>query len=285
MIEKDEDDIIGFFGSVGDDDVGEVYKKLLIKENIIPIFESIPNENTGRCLVLCKDTERAHVTDLGASIKISDDFIQDNWNFIKDCSFIFTELYILRDKKNICKELAELGIQDDKKYGFNLPAPFFISAHFNDIYDFVQSADIVFANFDEATFFAEKLKEIQVLGSCNSIEEVIKSLAMLPKKNPNKSRIIVITCGSNPAWVCEYHPQKPNEIYCESYEVMDLPECNIIDTNGAGDSFAGGFLSQYIKGKSLKESMKAGLWAANIIIQQRGFQIPLNIQYGKNDAS
>lgn len=284
MLEKDKDDIIGFVGSVGDDDFGEVYKKLLIKEDIIPIFESIPNENTGRCLVLCKDLDRAHITDLGASIKISDDFVQNNWNAIKDCSLIFTELYILRDKKNICRDLAEVGLQDNKIYGFNLPAPFFISAHFNDIYDFVQSADIVFTNIDEAGFFVEKIKETQDLGSTNSIEEVIKVLAMLPKKNPSKSRIVVITCGPNPAWVCEYHPQKPNDIYVESFEVMDVPQCNIIDTNGAGDSFAGGFLSQLIKGKSIKESMKAGLWAAHIIIQQRGFQIPLNIHY-KNEAS
>ena len=47
----------------------------------------------------------------------------------------------------------------------------------------------------------------------------------------------------------------------------------------AGDSFSGGFLSQFMKGKSIEESMIAGHWAASIIIQKRGCQIPVEINY------
>ena len=54
----------------------------------------------------------------------------------------------------------------------------------------------------------------------------------------------------------------------ESYEVNYVPDNLIVDTNGAGDSFAGGFLSQYMKGKSIDECMKAGHWAASLIISK-----------------
>jgi adenosine kinase len=53
----------------------------------------------------------------------------------------------------------------------------------------------------------------------------------------------------------------------------------IIDTNGAGDAFAGGFLSQFVQSKPIDCCMKAGHWAAAIIIQERGCQIPVDKKY------
>lgn len=67
--------------------------------------------------------------------------------------------------------------------------------------------------------------------------------------------------------------------YLKDFPSKYIEPENIIDTNGAGDSFSGGFLSQFIKGKSLEESMMAGHWAASIIIQKRGCQIPAEINY------
>ena len=95
----------------------------------------------------------------------------------------------------------------------------------------------------------------------------------------NKKRIVVVTCGQNPAACCEYDHKEKKVTFLGTFEVRDVPQENIIDTNGAGDSFAGGFLSQLVKGKKLDECMKAGHWAASIIIQKRGCQIPVDIKY------
>ena len=54
---------------------GQVYQNLLLSENIIPIFETIENQTTGLCVVICHNRDRAHITDLGASISISDEFV------------------------------------------------------------------------------------------------------------------------------------------------------------------------------------------------------------------
>ena len=54
MLDKDEKDIVGFLGSVGDDEYyGNVYQDLLLTENIIPIFECIKDQTTGLCIGIC----------------------------------------------------------------------------------------------------------------------------------------------------------------------------------------------------------------------------------------
>jgi adenosine kinase len=48
----------------------------------------------------------------------------------------------------------------------------------------------------------------------------------------------------------------------------------IVDTNGAGDAFVGGFLAQLSKKKSIEECVKCGNWAATEIIQRSGCTFP-----------
>ena len=57
------------------------------------------------------------------------------------------------------------------------------------------------------------------------------------------------------------------------YAVEPLPKEKLVDTNGAGDSFVGGFLSQLIQDKSIEDCVKAGHFAAKFIIQTSGTQL------------
>ena len=283
MLEKDKTDIIGFLGSVGSQDpYGKVYQNLLLRENIVPIFETIENETTGLCMVICYNRDRAHITDLGASISISNDFVDRNWYKFKNVELIYTELFILKTKKEICFKLAELGLRNETFYGFNLPSEYFLVNYKNDISKLCEYADIIFANEQEALLFCEALNIYP--NKNENKNELIKDLAFhlcknIPKKNKNKKRIVVVTSGPNPASCCQYDHKKQKEIFSGIFSVKDVPAENIIDTNGAGDAFAGGFLSQFVKGKSLVECMKAGHWAASIIIQKRGCDIPTDIKY------
>lgn len=99
-------------------------------------------------------------------------------------------------------------------------------------------------------------------------------LSKYPKKNKNKKRVVVITWGPNPAYVCQYDFVKNKMTFRGIFPPNDIPDDKVIDTNGAGDAFAGGFLSRYVKGKSLNEAISAGHWAAGQIIQARGCQFP-----------
>jgi len=96
----------------------------------------------------------------------------------------------------------------------------------------------------------------------------------IEKKNKNKMLVVVVTCGPNPAYIVEKNGLKNCITFFNSYAPVLVNEGQIVDTNGAGDAFAGGFLSRFVKGRKLEDCMAAGHWAAAEIIQHRGCQIP-----------
>jgi adenosine kinase len=51
-----------------------------------------------------------------------------------------------------------------------------------------------------------------------------------------------------------------DEIKEHEFEIPAIEKDLIVDTNGAGDSFVGGFLSQIVQGKDLETAIKAGIW-------------------------
>jgi adenosine kinase len=108
-------------------------------------------------------------------------------------------------------------------------------------------------------------------------------MAKIPKKNKNKKRVVVITCGPNSAYVAEYDFVNDQLNFSGSFAPEYVEESQIVDTNGAGDAFAGGFLSMFVRNQSLEQCMKAGHWAASIIIQTRGCQIPESVSYKSSD--
>lgn len=85
----------------------------------------------------------------------------------------------------------------------------------------------------------------------------------LPKQNDTRSRIVVITQGISPVILV-------NNGQISEYTVTQLPSEKLVDTNGAGDAFAGGFLSQFIQGKDLGTCVNCGIWCAAQIIQRSG---------------
>lgn len=56
------------------------------------------------------------------------------------------------------------------------------------------------------------------------------------------------------------------------FDVHPLADAQIVDTNGAGDAFAGGFLGAYVLGKSLEECVEAGHKLGSMCVQQVGPQ-------------
>lgn len=155
--DRTEEDKTGLLGSVGDDFYGDLYGNLLSKENIVPIFEKFEKINTGVCCVFCHNRDRGHITDLGASTLISQDFVQRVWEDLSQVELIYTELFILKHRKEVVYLLAEHSLKDTITFGFNLPSFYFIETFFEDIKNLFEYADIVFANSAEAIFFGTLL--------------------------------------------------------------------------------------------------------------------------------
>lgn len=63
------------------------------------------------------------------------------------------------------------------------------------------------------------------------------------------------------------------------YEVPAVPAEEIVDTNGAGDAFVGGFLAAFIKGQNIEHCCKAGNFSAATIIRTSGTALPASCDY------
>lgn len=59
-----------------------------------------------------------------------------------------------------------------------------------------------------------------------------------------------------------------------SIDKEKLPLDQIVDANGADDAFIGGFLAEYIRGKSLDDSIRCGCYATNIVLKHEGCTFP-----------
>lgn len=79
--------------------------------------------------------------------------------------------------------------------------------------------------------------------------------------------MVVITQGDQPSVVA-----KDGKV--TEYPVIPIKSSDIVDTNGAGDAFVGGFLSQLILGKPVEDCIRCGNYAANLVIQRSGCTTP-----------
>ncbi len=83
------------------------------------------------------------------------------------------------------------------------------------------------------------------------------ALEMHRKLKTNRKRVIVITCGCDPVVASSYCPENDCLDFVLQSTVFKIPNEEIIDTNGCGDAFVGGFLSQFAHGRSLEHCLRA----------------------------
>ncbi|KAF2295687.1 hypothetical protein GH714_033590 [Hevea brasiliensis] len=115
--------------------------------------------------------------------------------------------------------------------------------------------DYVFGNETEARTFAK------VHGwETDNVEAIAIKISQWHKASGTHKRITVITQGADPVVVAEDGKVK-------LFPVNLLPKEKLVDTNGAGDAFVGGFLSQLVQEKPIEDCVRAGCYAANVIIQ------------------
>jgi adenosine kinase len=126
--------------------------------------------------------------------------------------------------------------------------------------DALPYVDVLFGNESEAAAFAENNEEI---GKGKSVKQIAQALAGWKKVNEGKPRMVVITQGADPTIVVA------NGKVLE-FPVIPIKPEDIVDTNGAGDAFVGGFLSKLVLQESLENCIAAGNKLANLVIQKSG---------------
>ena len=98
------------------------------------------------------------------------------------------------------------------------------------------------------------------------------------KLRTKKDRLFVITNGNKGVVVGKYDYTKGSmDFIFQCFPTLMKLE-DIVDLNGAGDSFLGGFLSQYMQGKSFEACCKAGNDIAGVIIKNIGCTFPKHLK-------
>ena len=234
---------VGFIGKVNDDELGIKYEEGLKKENV-KYFYSKKKEvtPTGTCLILITpDSERTMVTFLGTAGKISDNDI--DISAIKKSEILFLEGYLWDEGDP--KKAFEKAINNSNKAAMSLSDLFCVERHKPHFLELVKNKlDITFTNE----------QEIMSLINARRFEDVIE----FSKKT---KKLIVITRGEKGALAI-----RNNEVV----ECSAKTNLKIVDLTGAGDLFAGGFLHEYINGKTLKENLEKGTEMSSKIIQTIG---------------
>jgi len=257
-----------YFGCVGSDDT---MKKLTEKatEAGVNVKYQISDKPTGRCAVLITGQDRSLVTKLDAANHFTVSHLEDadNWKLVEKSKVVYSAGFFLTVSVDSMLKVAKHCAAKDKTYSLNLSAPFLCQFFKDQMMSVLPYTDIVFGNETEAAAYAES----QNLGTTD-VKEIAKRIAMLPKENGSKSRTVIITQGKDPVVVV-------SEGKVTEYPVTPLTEAEIVDTNGAGDAFVGGFLAQYIQDKPLSVCVKCGIWGATKIIQRSGCTLPEKMDF------
>ena len=268
---KREKYTISMLGSVGDD----IYKdKILDALNAIGVnsmLEILQNDKTSRCAVGIFQKEKLFVTQLRASKRLSENFIEENLDKILEHQALIIEGYLLNNKFNIVKKLCDYFSRNKKLIILTLSANFIVKLHYEKLIELGNKADIINGSLGEAKEFA--------MYQGDNVKDIFKII--FKKLKPKENRLLVITDGPNGAYCSKYNYENDELESFIHYPANFLKEDEIKDLNGAGDAFLGGFLSEYIKGSSLYHSIQKGINAATIILKNVGCTFPKEVKISK----
>ncbi|OVA10108.1 Adenosine kinase [Macleaya cordata] len=281
-----------FMGCIGKDKFGEEMTKNSKLAGVNVHYYEDETAATGTCAVCVVGGERSLIANLSAANCYKSDHLKrpENWALgtisvhsyvpsllINSCLLTFLQTltwtvekakyyyiagFFLTVSPDSILLVAEHAAANNKVFCHNLSAPF-ICESFKDAQEKVLPyVDYVFGNESEARTFAK------VHGwETEDVEEIALKISQWPKASGAQKRITVISQGADPVVVAEDGKVK-------LFPVILLPKEKLVDTNGAGDAFVGGFLSQLVQEKPIEECVRAGSYAANVIIQRSGCTYP-----------
>ncbi|TMW58702.1 hypothetical protein Poli38472_010261 [Pythium oligandrum] len=268
MLNKHNKSATSFFGAVGKDGHAKTLKDCAERDGVNVHYMEHPELATGTCAVLVKDSERSLVANLSAANTFHHDHLEDekSQEIIKKGKFFYSSGFHLTVSPSAVMKIATHVHEENKVFLLNLAAPFIVQFFKDPLMVAMPFADFVFGNENEAKEFGK------AHGWGEDLKEIALRLAQLPKSSGARSRTVVFTQGGEPTIVVYQGELK-------TYDVPKLDASEIVDTNGAGDAFVGGFVSRLALGKPIKECVDAGHWAAQVVIRRSGCTFPAECEY------
>lgn len=227
---------VSYIGKVQDDEFGKLYVSDMEKHGVQPRLLT-GNQPTGRAIALISpDSERTFATCLGAAVEISEEDLSAET--LCGVSVMMIEGYLVFNHALMLKA-GETAKACGVKVALDMASYNVVEANKDFLQDYINNyVDIVFANEEEAlalTGLREEEALIAIAGMCEIAVVKLGSRGSLVKRNG------------------------------KTYKVESL-KANSVDTTGAGDLYAAGFLYGLYKGLAPDVCGRAGsILAANVI--------------------
>ncbi len=234
-----------FVGKVGPDAYGDIFKKDLEDSHITPILLQTQTD-TGRAVAMVSpDSERTFATFLGAAVELTADDITAE--MFETYDLLHIEGYLVFNE-----DLIEKAVKTAKEMGLLISLDL---ASFNVVeakLDFLQRitkqyVDIIFANEEEAKSYTGQ-------------DDPEKALEIIAEQ----VTVSVVKIGKEGSLILKN----------DQREKVGIIKAKAIDTTGAGDLYAAGFLFGYLNGFTLKQAGEIGALLAGKVIEVMGAKIP-----------
>lgn len=238
----------GFIGQVADDQLGEVFAHDIRANGVVFTTPVRPGQpTTARCLILVTpDAQRTMNTFLGASQFLPEAALDRD--MIASAGILYLEGYLWdpAEPRAAMRAAIDIARNAGRKVAFTLSDSFCISRHRADFRKLIDDGqiDILFANEGELLSLVEG-------------EDFDAALAEIAAHLPT----LVVTRGPHGAIAM---------VNGVRYAVPAEPIERIVDTTGAGDLFAAGFMAGLVRQRSVEDCLHMGAIAAAEIISHYG---------------
>jgi sugar/nucleoside kinase (ribokinase family) len=236
-----------YVGKVSDDDLGQVFGHDLLAVGV-SFRPGAPTEGvpTGRCIiVVTPDAQRTMNTYLGVSSLLCVPDVDEATVAAGQVLYMEGYLFDRDDAKEAFRHAARVAHRHGRQVSLTLSDSFCVDRHREDFLALVRDeVDVLFGNSDE----------LCSLYQTESFEDAIAAVRQ-------DCHLAAITVGADGSFVVTRD---------EMFRVAAQPVARVVDTTGAGDLYAAGFLHGLTKGRSLVECGRLGSVAAAEVISHVG---------------
>ena len=229
----------GFISFVGKDEIGKFFEESMNSVGVKPLLSHSDTASGTARTIISADGERTFATNLGASLELNESVITDN--LFKGWDYCYIEGYLIANKAVFTKTIATAKANGCKVV-LDLASYNVVEDNREFLNELLPQIDIVFANEEEAKALTQM-----------SAEESLHHIA-------EKVKIAVVKIGKKGSLI-----KRGNEI-----ATIGCNKVDVVDTTGAGDMYAAGFLYGLINGYSLEGCGVIGNYLAESIIQVIG---------------
>jgi len=254
-----------YMGCVGEDAYSQKMRDACKTDGVNALYMVDKSVPTGTCAVCITGNDRSLVANLSAAnnYKVSHTQEASNFAVVQGAKVIYSAGFFATVSQEAIKLASEEAAKTGALYCMNLSAPFLMQVPpFKACFvNTMPLVDYLFGNETEARTWAETEG-----WDTTDVSFIATRLSLIPSAK-GKDRTVVITQGADGTIIA-------HRGHCTEYPILKLDKSKIVDTNGAGDAYVGGFLAGLAKGKDVKACHEAGAYAASIIIQQSGCVCP-----------